>query len=336
MGIKNLLKFLNNYDNIITPINSDNFHYEKIAIDISIILYQVIIGIRNTGADLTNKEGEITSHILGLFNRTILLLKKKIIPIYVFDGPPPPFKNDIIAARREIKRQAYIKLDTVTDPLEKIKYFKKTVSISKKQIDECKQLLDLMGIPYIEAPAEADSQCAYLVKNGIASSVITEDMDILAFGSDKIYRNFSSKTKETIEVKLSTILKTIDLTYEQFIEFCILLGCDYCDRIKDITPNDLYQFYYKYKNIPDTIKAIKKNNINVPNIDNYNQYIEYFKNPPYKECEEINLSKPNVKLLINILVNKYGLIKNKLSSKLLYLESNYKNYLIDNNDMHKN
>jgi len=331
MGIKNLLKFLNNYDDIITPINSDNFNYEKIAIDISIILYQVIIGIRNTGADLTNKKGEITSHILGLFNRTILLLKKKIIPIYVFDGIPPPFKNDIIAARREIKRQAYIKLDTVTDPLEKIKYFKKTVSISKKQIEECKQLLDLMGIPYIEAPAEADSQCAYLVKTGIASSVITEDMDILAFGSEKIYRNFSSKTKDTIELKLSTILDNLDLTYEQFIEFCILLGCDYCDRIKDITPNDLFEYYYKYKNIPDTINAIKKNNINVPNVDNYNQYIEYFKTPPYKECDEIKLSEPNTKLLINILVNKYGLIKNKITSKLVYLDSNYKNYIKDNN-----
>jgi flap endonuclease-1 len=330
MGIKNLLKFLNNYDNIITPINSDNFNYEKIAIDISIILYQVIIGIRNTGADLTNKEGEITSHILGLFNRTILLLKKKIIPIYVFDGIPPPFKNDIIAARREIKRQAYIKLDTVTDPIEKIKYFKKTVSISKKQIDECKQLLELMGIPYIEAPAEADSQCAYLVKKGIASSVITEDMDILAFGSDKIYRNFSSKTKETIELKLSTILENVDLTYEQFIEFCILLGCDYCDRIKDITPNELYEYYYKYKNIPDTIKAIKDDDISVPNVENYNQYIEYFKNPPAKECEEISLSKPNIKLLVNILVSKYGLIKNKLTSKLLYLETNYNNYVDDN------
>ena len=213
---------------------------------------------------------------------------------------------------------------------------KKIITIKSHHIDNAKKLFDYFGVSYIHAPCEAESLLAVLCKKKIIDCCITEDMDILAFGSYKIYRNFSSKTKETIEVKLSTILKTIDLTYEQFIEFCILLGCDYCDRIKDITPNDLYQFYYKYKNIPDTIKAIKKNNINVPNIDNYNQYIEYFKNPPYKECEEINLSKPNVKLLINILVNKYGLIKNKLSSKLLYLESNYKNYLIDNNDMHKN
>ena len=57
MGIKNLLKFLNNYEGIVKEVNNDNFNGEKIAIDISIILYQVIIAIRNSGADLTNQQG---------------------------------------------------------------------------------------------------------------------------------------------------------------------------------------------------------------------------------------------------------------------------------------
>ena len=52
-----------------------------------------------------------------------------------------------------------------------------------------------MGIPYIDAPEEADSQCAWLVKNGYASGVLTEDMDILTFGSKKIYRNLGSFKK---------------------------------------------------------------------------------------------------------------------------------------------
>ena len=56
MGIKNLLKFLSNYEGILKEINDDNFNKQKVAIDISIILYKVIIAIRNTGADLTNKK----------------------------------------------------------------------------------------------------------------------------------------------------------------------------------------------------------------------------------------------------------------------------------------
>ena len=51
---------------------------------------------------------------------------------------------------------------------EKIKYFKRSVVISKKQLEECQYLLKLLGIPVINAPEEADSQCAYLVKEKIA------------------------------------------------------------------------------------------------------------------------------------------------------------------------
>ena len=90
MGIKNMLKFLNtNYPNTIKKIETMDFEKKKIAIDISIMLYQVIINIRNSGADMVNNQGEITSHILGLFNKTINLLKMNIIPVYVFDGKPP-------------------------------------------------------------------------------------------------------------------------------------------------------------------------------------------------------------------------------------------------------
>ena len=47
MGIKGLLKFLNTYDDIVSIVPKNDFEYERVAIDISIILYQVIISIRN-------------------------------------------------------------------------------------------------------------------------------------------------------------------------------------------------------------------------------------------------------------------------------------------------
>ena len=105
----------------------------------------------------------------------IYLLKKNIIPIYVFDGKAPDLKSKVIQERKEIKKKAWEKLESITNEKEKIKYFKRTVSISWKQLEECKELLQLMGIPYVEAPEEADSQCAWLVKNGFASGVLTED-----------------------------------------------------------------------------------------------------------------------------------------------------------------
>lgn len=322
MGIKNLLKFLSNYDGILKEINDNNFNKQKVAIDISIILYKVIIAIRNTGADLTNKKGDIVSHILGLFNKTIYLLKKNIIPIYVFDGKAPELKSKVIQERKDIKKKAWEKLESIKDEKEKIKYFKRTVSISWKQLEECKELLKLMGIPYVEAPEEADSQCAWLVKNGYASGVLTEDMDILTFGSSKIYRNLGSFKKKTLEINLNDILQKIKLNYDQFIELCILFGCDYCDRIKDISPENLYNIYIKFKNINDTFKYLKEKNYNIPTIDNIELIKDYFKNPPVLDnIENIELYEPRIDKLEDKLVNEYGLIKSKIINKINFLKS---------------
>ena len=322
MGIKNLLKFLSNYDGILKEINDDDFNKQKVAIDISIILYKVIIAIRNTGADLTNKKGDVVSHILGLFNKTIYLLKKNIIPIYVFDGKAPDLKSKVIQERKEIKKKAWEKLESLTNEKEKIKYFKRTVSISWKQLEECKELLTLMGIPYVEAPEEADSQCAWLVKNGYASGVLTEDMDILTFGSKRIYRNLGSYKKQTLEINLEDILEKIELDYDQFIELCILFGCDYCDRVKEITPNEIYNTYIKNKDIYKALEEFKSKKYNVPNIDNIDIIKDYFKNPPVLsdiDCMELN--KADVNKLEDKLVNEYGLIKSKIISKINFLKN---------------
>ena len=71
MGIKNLHKLLKKWEGIIVEKKPNQYKGKKIAIDISILIYQIVIAIRNTGADLTNSRGEITSHLYGIFNKTI-------------------------------------------------------------------------------------------------------------------------------------------------------------------------------------------------------------------------------------------------------------------------
>ena len=323
MGIKHMLKFLNtNYPHVVKNIKEDDLSGKLIAIDISILLYQVVILIRNSGADMMNNQGDITSHILGLFNKTINLLKMNIIPVYVFDGKPPMFKKNIINNRREMKQKAYEKLEEDLNEEDKIKYFKRTVSISKKQIDECMELLDLMGIPYIIAPEEADSQCAELVKCGLVDGVLTEDMDIMTFGATKIYRNLTSYKKNNISISMDDVLSALYINYEQFVELCILFGCDYCEKIKDIKPETVYEYYIKNKNIPDTLELIKKNGYKLPDIsiNDYNMYKTYFMNPPITKINNISLNKFDINKLEKLLVNKYGLVKIKIQQKLIFLD----------------
>jgi len=332
MGIKCLLKFLKDFPEVVKNKNFSDYKNKKIAIDISIILYQSIIAIRNTGADLKNNKGEITSHILGLFNKTILLIRRGIIPVYVFDGRPIKLKSKVLDSRRSTKNKAEEKMLKATTIEDKIKYFKRMCSISKKQYNDCMELLDLMGIPYIIAPEEADSQCAYLVKKGLVDSVLTDDMDILTFGSNKIVKNLASYKNKPIEICLDDILKNIDLTYKEFVELCILFGCDYCSGITDIKYNDIYKYFIKYKNIKDTIIKFKEDAINVPNCfldETYNKVKEYFiTGNKYKEINKdyLELKKPKQLELEQLLVNNYGLIKYRIQKKLYDLYLNYPNY----------
>lgn len=55
----------------------------KIAIDASMCLYQFLIAVRVEGAQLTAVDGETTSHLMGMFYRTIRMLDNGIKPVYV-------------------------------------------------------------------------------------------------------------------------------------------------------------------------------------------------------------------------------------------------------------
>jgi flap endonuclease-1 len=319
MGIKNLLKFLSNFPGILKEINPKQYYGKKIAIDISIIIYQVVIAIRNSGSDLTNEKGEITSHILGLFNKTLYFLDMGIIPIYVFDGKPPQLKQKILDARKNIKRKAIEKLESYDDmsDYDRIKYFKRSVNITYEQINQCRELLQIMGIPYIDAPEEADSQLSYLCKKNMVYAVLTEDMDILTFGSPRIIRNLTTNKREPLEIDLDNVLNKLDLTYEQFIELCILFGCDYCPNVSEIKSSVVYEVYKKHKTIDSTLNELRMLNYTVPDNLDYIEAKKYFMNcNNYNQVTNFSLKQPNLELLLDLLVNKYGLIKQKVLVKL--------------------
>ena len=319
MGIKNLLKFLNNFPELIVDQNVNDLSGKKIAIDISILLYQVVISVRNSGADLTNKKGEITSHILGIFNKTCKLLSKNIIPIYVFDGKPPEIKRKVLNMRKNIRSKAHEKMLLATTLEEKIKYFKRSVIITRKQLDDCRLLLTFMGVPYIDAPEEADSQCAWLAKTGLVDGVLTEDMDILTFGSPCIIRNLTSFKNSPLQINLNMIKEKFDWSHDNFVHFCILLGCDYCEGLNDINYMTIFNTFQKTKDIDKTLESFNRK-------INYKNALSYFNKPLINDSiKELKLKKPNIDLLNNLLVNISGLIKYRIQKKLNYLLINYNN-----------
>lgn len=323
MGIHGLSKVIGDHAPSGSKENEiKNYFGRKIAIDASMSIYQFLIAVRSDGSQLTNEAGEITSHLMGMFYRTIRMVENGIKPVYVFDGKPPHMKSGELAKRKERREEAQKGLsqaEETGDAESMEKFSRRLVKVTPEHNAECKRLLMLMGVPYIDAPCEAEAQCAALVKAGKVYATGTEDMDALTFGSTVLLRHltFSEARKTPIrEFYLERILAELELSHDEFIDLCILLGCDYCDSIKGIGPKRAIDLIKQHKSIEEIIKHIDTKKYTLPEEWPYQEARELFKNPEVVNGEDVELKweAPNEEELIQFLVEEKGFSEDRIRS----------------------
>lgn len=298
MGIKGLMKFLQEAaPKSVRAVDSQQaFTGRVMAIDASMCLYQFLIMIREnrsgTYQNLTNEEGQVTSHIIGMLTRTIRLMESGIKPVYVFDGKPPELKLGELHARRAKREEATANLEAAVeagDSEQVLKSTKATVKVTKEQNEETKQLLRLMGLPVVEAPSEAEATCAALCRDGKVYAAATEDADCLTFGTKILVRNLmaaEAQKKQIYEVTLDCALEQLSITMDQFIDFCILSGCDYCDTLKGVGPSTAMRLLVQHGTLEKVLEVLGPEK--VPANFRFQAAREFF-----KECEAVDTSKVN-------------------------------------------
>jgi flap endonuclease-1 len=238
-------------------------------------IYQFLIAVRqsnatNPAAVLTNADGETTSHIQGMFNRTIRFLTEGVRPVYVFDGKPPNIKSHELVKRREKREKAEKELAKAKeegDIENQEKQAKRLVRAGQKENDDCKRLLRLMGVPVVEAPCEAEAQAASLGIEGKVWGVGTEDMDALTFRTPILLRKmtFANASKSTLQqMDYKKALDGLGLTQAEFVDLCILLGCDYCDSIRGIGPKTALKLIRQHGSIEEILKNLDRKKYTVP------------------------------------------------------------------------
>lgn len=267
----------------------------KVAIDASMCLYQFLIAVRAEGAQLTSVDGETTSHLMGTFYRTIRLLENGIKPVYVFDGKPPDMKSGELVKRAERRDEAEKQLAAATeagDSADMDKFNRRLVRVTKHHGAEAQQLLRLMGVPFVEAPCEAEAQCAALVKAGKVYATATEDMDALTFGTTTLLRHltFSEARKMPVqEFHFAKVLEGLQFTHEQFIDLCILLGCDYCESIRGIGPKRAIELVRQYETIEEIVRNIDPKKYTVPENWAFARARELFRQPDVTDPAQVEL-----------------------------------------------
>ncbi|MHA2281077.1 MAG: flap endonuclease-1 [Promethearchaeota archaeon] len=249
-------------------ITFDNLFKKVISIDAFNTIYQFLAIIRQRdGTPLKDYQGNITSHLSGLFYRSINFLEHNIKPIYVFDGISSELKLDTIKARKKIKEEAQKKMIEAQDA-EDFKEAKKFAQFTSKldagMVEESKKLIESMGIPIIQASSEGEAQSAYMVEVGDAWACASQDYDTLLFGGERLLRNFAinrtKKVKDTsvtldIEyVSLSKFLKNLEINREQLVEMGILIGTDFFPGIKGIGQKTALDLIKKFGSIANILK----------------------------------------------------------------------------------
>lgn len=270
MGIKGLTKLLGDHaPGAIKDVELKSLFGRKVAIDASMSIYQFLVAVRQAGGDsLTNDAGDVTSHLSGLFHRTVRLMEMGIKPVYVFDGAPPEMKSGELQKRTEAKaaaKAAAAKAVEEGNAELAEKYTRRVNSVTPAMTADCKTLLRAMGVPAVEAPCEAEAQCAAMAKAGLVYAMASEDMDSLTFGTPILIRQMwagaragaDKKGVKPMTFNLEAALSGLDMTMDQFVDVCILCGCDYTDSIKGIGPTKALALVRKYGDLSAVINALK-------------------------------------------------------------------------------
>ena len=236
-------------------------------------IYQFLIAVRSGAPHqqsmvLTNSAGETTSHVQGLWNRTIKLVTTGIQPVYVFDGKAPELKSGELQKRRDKreKAEAALKVANENADVDEIdKQSKRLVRAGRKENEDCMKLLELMGIPVIRAPCEAEAQASAMAKAGLVYATATEDMDALTFATPILLRKMTFSSGTAIQtVDYNKAIAGLNLSHDAFVDLCIMLGCDYCDSIKGVGPKTALKLIREHGNIETILQKIDRKKYTIP------------------------------------------------------------------------
>src|SRR3990172_12793420 len=180
-----------------TPTSVKELTGKTLAVDTYNILFQFLATIRAPDGSLfTDTKGNVTSHLIGLFNRTTTLMMNGIKLVFILDGEPPLLKHEEIMARKEAKAKAQEKYKEAAEKkdLDQMKkYAARTSVLTTHMITDAKAILNALGLPIIQAPSEGEAQAAHIVKKGDAWAVASQDYNRLQ------RRRERNRTKESTE-----------------------------------------------------------------------------------------------------------------------------------------
>ena len=255
----------------VTDLNA--FRGRSMAVDAFNVLHQFLALIRTReGRPLSDREGRITSHLVGLvFRTTRLMADYQMRLVFVFDGKPPQLKRAEVERRRVTKQKAEDEYAKALETGDYAKAFSKAVQTGRLDttaINDAKMLLELLGVPWVQAPSEGEAQASHMARRGDVWAANSRDYDSLLFGAPRLVRYLTIQGQEWLPSKrkarrlepeiihLEVFLNHHGITRKQLIDLSILMGTDFNPGIKGVGPKTalkLVKAHGQLENMPGEV-----------------------------------------------------------------------------------
>ena len=211
--------------NAIRKIHFSELYQQTIIVDTSIYLY---------------KFTEKGSFIENMYLFISMFREYGIVPVFIYDGKPPPEKKELLDRRRMEKDAAEKKFKEIKKSIENLsspdvakdleemeELKKKFVRLQDRDIANAKELMKYYGVNYVESRGEADQLCAYLTKHNYSWGCMSDDMDMFLYGCPRVLRHVSLMNHTAVLYDTSRILRELRLSFASFKDIMILSGTDY-------------------------------------------------------------------------------------------------------------
>ena len=308
------------------PCQLKDLKGKAIAIDGYNSLYQFLSSIRQRdGTPLMDSKMRVTSHLSGAFQRTASLLEVGIKPIYVFDGKPNPLKASTLADRRqrkEIAKEQWREALEAGDMETARTKAQQTSKLTREMVSQAKDLFDLMGVPWVDAPEEGEAQASHMARNGDVYAAGSQDFDSMLFGTPILIRNMTLAGRRKMPrrnvyidvvpeiITLEGSLDALGISLEQLVDIGVIMGTDFNDGVKGIGPKKGLKLVKEHGSGEAVIKAM---NLDVPGFQNVRNV---FLKPNVTDDYEVEWKTMDPGAIEDLLCDDYEFSRPRIQSTL--------------------
>jgi flap endonuclease-1 len=255
-----------------------------------------------SGEKYTTADGVEVANLIGVVQGLPKFFEHDLVPVMVFDGDVTDLKANEVADRREKRERAEERRSAAVergDAIEAARLDARTQRLTGTVQETTRELLRLLDVPIVEAPAEGEAQCAHMAATGTVDHAGSEDYDALLFGAPTTLRQLTSKGNPEL-MDLAATLDELGLDRQGLVDVAMLCGTDFNEGVHGVGPKTAVTAVKEHGDLWGVLDA---RGAEIPNAAEIRQL---FMNPPATDVDVDTDVDPDVEAARAYVVDEWG------------------------------